>query len=180
MINLLPTAYRQDLIKAYRVRLVVVALFFIAGALATGALLVAPSYATVLMQLQDLKAQRAGQQAQAVADTTDLATVLAQSDQNIELLRAKYARVPVTDVISALIGIKPAGIMLLSVRYDRTDAGAETLVFSGRSLSRDALVSFQDRLQDEPHIANVTLPISDLANNTDIDFTITVQLRTSS
>lgn len=164
----------------YRIRLMVVALFFMAGTLITGALFIAPSYFIVLIQAQELKAQRAMQQTQTDTDSDNLKKLLVQADQRIALLGAKYAHMPVTDRMGDIVQKQPEGITLSSLRYDRTDAGAETLIVAGRSASRDALVSFQELLQKQPYVKSVTLPISDLASSADIDFTITATLNISS
>jgi hypothetical protein len=78
--------------------------------------------------------------------------------------------------MSSIIQKKPTGVILEGVRYERAQNKGETLVLSGTSATRDALVLFQESLRKEPRIANVQLPISDLASSANISFTMTATL----
>ncbi len=176
MINLIPTAYRQDLVREYWIRLGIVALFFVAGACLTGALFIMPSFFTVTLQERSLKVERVAQEENAVGNANSLETVLAQSDQKIAILAAKYTSPALTDLMSSIIQKKPAGVILEGIRYERAQNKGETLVLSGTSATRDALVLFQEALRKEPRIANVQLPISDLASSANISFTLTATL----
>ncbi len=176
MINLIPTAYRQELVKEYRIRLGIIALFFVAGACATGALFVIPSFFTVTLQEKNLRMERMAQEEQAVGNSSGLEKILEQSDQKLGILASKYASPSLTDLMRTIIEEKPAGVILSGIRYERTQNKTEMLVLSGTGATRDALVLFQEMLQKESRIASVQLPISDLASSANISFTITATL----
>lgn len=175
MINLLPTAYRRELTKAYWLRLGIVGLYLASGALVAGALLLVPSFFSVYMQERYLKQERAVQEERAKGNVSVLQDTLRQSSQRVAIVKAKYAETSLTEVLSSIIEKKPAGITLSSLQFDGTKESRE-IVIEGESVTRDTLVLFDKALKEDTRIASVTLPISNLASSADISFRITITL----
>lgn len=161
-------------------RLGIVALFFVAGACATGALFVAPSLFVVILQEKSLRAERVAQEQYTTTNASTLEAVLKQADQKLSILAAKYAHPSVTDLIKVITEIKPLGVTITSFQYVHPHGKAGVLAISGTSATRDALVLFEEALEKESRITDVQLPISNLANNTNLSFTITVTVASSS
>ena len=53
-------------------------------------------------------------------------------------------------------------------------AGDVSVTVGGNAATRDALVVFRDRLKTLPRVMSVNLPLSNLAERADIDFSLSV------
>ena len=52
---------------------------------------------------------------------------------------------------------------------------ASTISISGMAATRDILVAFEQNLENDPRLTKVELPVSALAENTNINFTMNIQ-----
>jgi len=80
---------------------------------------------------------------------------------------------PITSVLERVLLEKGSGIILQSISLERKkDFWAVSL--GGKALSREALVDFSKKLETTPSLSDVDLPVSSLAKNSDIPFSITL------
>jgi hypothetical protein len=77
------------------------------------------------------------------------------------------------DVVTARA---PAGISLRTVKYDQVE---NTLLVQGTAETRSDFVTFTQTLEKEAVFTSVTFPVSDLAPSTELTFTITMQIATT-
>lgn len=177
MINLLPPDYRKELVKEYRLRLVVVVLTLIGVAFLIGVLFVVPSFLVVSSQ-ERLLVKEQQVQAQVLAtsgNTRDIEKTLQASDRRVTLLESLYSRLLLADVLGVILEKKNTGITLTSLQYEYKQDDT-MLVLSGVAKTRDELVAFEHALENEANISSVQLPISDLAASTNIEFTMNLKL----
>ncbi len=74
-------------------------------------------------------------------------------------------------LIEEVISKKKVGLSLTSVAWNKKEEGISLLV-SGKASTRQALLNFQNELTASGKFSNVTLPVSNLAQDKDISFQI--------
>lgn len=77
--------------------------------------------------------------------------------------------------IKIILARRPPSVPITSFRYTRADGGESILVLEGIAATRSSLINFAKTLKSEPLFQSVDLPISNLARESDIKFTLTIQ-----
>lgn len=90
-------------------------------------------------------------------------------------LQVHNDEVNIEELVRAVLASKPANISLFSLQFETRDDEAE-LLLEGRASDRDTLLSFRRALEGESRFVSVKLPISDLAQTRDIDFSLKLEL----
>ncbi|MDD5050630.1 MAG: hypothetical protein PHV93_02715 [Candidatus Pacebacteria bacterium] len=75
------------------------------------------------------------------------------------------------DVIDAVL-VRPLGIKINALSYDEATSGTGSLNVTGTASSRDILVAYVKMVQGQRFFTKVDFPISNLASEKDINFTI--------
>lgn len=77
-----------------------------------------------------------------------------------------------SDVVSAIIAAKPAGISIQAIQF-----GEKVVSVSGIADTRSNLISFEKALKENGAFKEANLPISDITKNVDAPFTINVTVK---
>ena len=77
-------------------------------------------------------------------------------------------------VIEDIESAKGEGIVIKSYSFNRKNTGISPIVVTGDAKTRAQLSAFRDALEMNPYFKTVTLPLSDLAKDSDIEFSITI------
>lgn len=109
-----------------------------------------------------------------IASFESVSRELAKATQQAQLLITSTKEISLSDIITLLDEMENDGINLNQVYVARATAGLEPISLNGRARDRQSLASFRDSLLAHPSIQSVDFPISNLAKDRDIDFTITI------
>ena len=104
-------------------------------------------------------------------DEAELDAWLTKINLALQTLSPKLDRDRPSEIIEQIIYQKIGGIYLISFSWAK-DKGKSEMLVRGIARDRQTLLSFKDRLNDSGDFAAVTLPISELASDKDIDFQI--------
>lgn len=173
MINLIPSAAKKRIVMEYWVRVSSVWLMLWAFALLCGASLIYPTYTLISSQVEVFETS-AAEASKKVQDYQAASTALVRSSQEARAIMNQESVVPFSSYISLVEGLRGANIELSQIRMSRSDGELSPVVLTGLAADRQSLASFRDRLLEQPNIESVDLPISNLARDRDISFTITV------
>ncbi len=172
MVNLLPNSAERAVVWRYRLRLVTLVSLMAALAAFLGGLLLLPSFflaratADAGLRYADALDQTVG-----LTNRAGAADTLAALSERVRILD-QYAAAPVTpSIIAPLVGALSSSITLTAIDIGRTDTGADVSV-TGSAKTRDGLLAFANALHGVGGFSNVSLPVSQLAADTDIPFTI--------
>jgi Tfp pilus assembly protein PilN len=174
MVNLLPQNVRRSLIRNYYLRLVALALFAAAVSIFFGGLLLVPSFF-----LARSTAEQAARYRSALEETVGLkeragvAHDVSVFAERVRVLDALAAAPIVTDAVGKITDAMPKGATLTAVSIVRTDTGA-TLGITGSAATRDTLLSLAAALKDVGGFSGIALPVSSLASDKDIPFSISI------
>ncbi len=75
---------------------------------------------------------------------------------------------------TTIINNKNSGISIIKLSFDYTKDKQLSFLVNGISKNRESLVTFVDSLKSEPGFTSVDFPISDLAKDDDINFTLNI------
>lgn len=177
MANLLPQEYLNIVKKERHIRAAAAFCVAIIFAATLGSIFLLPSLFLLGTQVRDR--ERATAIVQGLIQSQDGDTVLSEvsrAKSQIERLVGELDTVAVFKVLTALQDTIPPGILVESINYSKDKGKAKILRVSGTSDTRDALLSFRRLLEREPLFGNVTLPVSSLANDADISFSVTFDI----
>jgi hypothetical protein len=175
MINLIPRSAKNNIVTEYWVRVFSTWLLLWAFALMCGAAIIFPAYTVVTSQVNVYR-ESAELASAKVADYESASVALVRSSQQAREVVEQVEVMSVSSYIELFSSLQGADIIV--TRINLTHEGSEMLPVDivGSASDRQALASFRDRLLADPLISGVDLPISNLATDVDIQFSITVTM----
>ena len=176
-VNLIPREVQRSLALRYYMSLATMFFFLAAIAIGLGALLLVPSYLLAKNTVESSARYRA-----ALEDTLGLKEKAGVTDamsalgERVSVL-ASYDAAPRTALALAAVGRDlPEGVSVTKMSLQITDTGAGTITVAGVAKARGALVSFVDALRADPLFQSVSIPVNQLATDTDIPFSLSFAL----
>ena len=176
MTNLLPHHAQKELKREYLVRLISVLLIFIAIMTFIGAVFLLPSFFSVQSQ-KNVVDQR-------IAELDDLEStelqeetrdIVSSTREKIEVL-SNEQRSSAAVFLQDLVDSPSLSVSIESFFHSRTEEGG-VVRLRGNAPTRDILVAFSEQMRSDPRVADVTLPISNLAASRDIEYSMDIQLK---
>lgn len=175
MINLIPPYAKKRLLFEYWVRVTSVWLMVWSVALLVSACIVLPAYVLISSQV-DVYAESAKIASEKVASYENVSDQLVQASVQAQQIVA--VKESMFSTYSALFKeLQGAGVEITELNMNQVDGVMEPITINGIAADRQTLASFRDRILAEPIVEEVELPISNLARDSDIKFTIQVTLR---
>ncbi len=174
MINLLPPQGKKRVIIDYWIRATSV-LFTLVGicALVTCALLL-PTYFYLSYQSQAL--QNTGSDiADEVMSFKELENEINVANDISELLIDSPEYIEASDVITEINTFAGEQIFVSNVTIEKQAGQIETVRVNGVANNRAALVQFRDDAETNEYFSKVDLPLSNLAQNQDIPFSLLLE-----
>jgi hypothetical protein len=174
MANLLPIKERKRGQREYTLRLSAVILIFFITAVVFGSVLLLPSYFFAELKLKSVKEQSVLVQRAIELRGQDVSGVLLTGTKQ-KLIELDTAQTQISQItlINAVNANRGQGIMIRSYFYTYAKDENSIKIF-GTASTREALTSFSERLKQESLFSRIDLPVSSLAKDTNIDFSITL------
>lgn len=174
MINLLPPQGKKALVTEYYTRLAVISLIFLALA---GLILIALSLPVFVLIRSQLNAYantyseteaKIDSYADSVAQVQSANALATELNRQLEL----PPMLPYLDKIDTLAG---DSISINTINMKRTASGQiEAVTIGGSAATRSSLAAFRDKIEADAAFATAALPLSNLAKDKDLPFTITI------
>lgn len=173
MINLIPPHAQKQVRREYWIRVVSVWGFLLGSALCISAIVYAPTYVLVRSQLQNFlqEYKEANDQNQAFKDSE---SVIIKANEVAKLLATSGDVVSFSEVIAEIEKTQKDGIIIKTFTLSRKDDGLNPIVITGEARSRSVLTEFRDALEINPLFKSATIPLSELAKDKDIQFSLTI------
>ena len=172
--TLLPKEEMRDLRKEYRIRLFIVASFFVSCGIVVGIISLLPAY--IFSHNQEVQAVAHANQlneSRKASGVDEIERELVQSQKIAEKLAADGATASYSAGIQRIISHRSSQLYLTSFEITPT-VGSTTYdaVVQGKALTREALLEFQDGLKSDAFFSKIDLPLSDLAKSKNVTFTL--------
>lgn len=176
---LLPKEEMRILRREYRVRLSIIVLFFASCAILAGMIGLLPSFAQVRAEKKELLAkfeelEKTRKENGAEQIEKDLLRSQAIAKKILETENdAVYS-----SIVEKVIAKRPQQVALSFLDLGRSEDTATTTLMSvqGKAANREALLEFKKRLESDPAIKSVELPLSDLAKSRNVAFTVKIMV----
>jgi hypothetical protein len=179
MYTLLPEKQIKGLEKEYHIRLIILGIFFLSGAVWIGIISLFPSYIFSVVQEKNAENQvlslQKNSKLPAIADTTKEI-----SDANSAIARVRDGQDAITFsvIVEDIASRRTQGISItnIEIAHARTDSvpNQTNIAITGHANTRDQLVAFRQSLEADTALTNINLPISDLAYSKDINFSMSL------
>ena len=176
MINLLPLPEKKEVRSIYRARLSVALLAILAIVLCIAVALSLPSL--FLSSLKRDEAQMRLAEVRGAARGSERSAFVADARRTLreeEILAEDDGGQGVTDLFSLVTSLKTPQIRIMGMYYQAPD-GVAQLTVSGIANDRTSLIAFVDTLRAQELFAGAALPVSSLAKNRDIGFSVSIPL----
>lgn len=176
MINLIPSAVRKAIIREYWTRVLAMFLFVISVVAIVISLLFLPVYVLVSTQT-NIYAESAKQAEERMADFSVSAKALTDANQLSQKILEQNKVKNFSEVVVLVESLTSTGISLNTLELTRTTENPVSVRVDGLAYTRNDLAAFRDRLLEHEEIEDVILPISNLAKDKDIQFTLSIVLK---
>ena len=175
MLNLLPQEEKKHLRREYMERLGVIILGGVFITLFIGIALLLPSFFLSKAREEVLMEQAAiTRDSVTLQEKETLEETLRAASQKLTILAREEGEVPLRLVFETILNHKTEGIALTELFYAESE-DVVTLSASGVAERRSDLLKFSGALREDPLFTNIQLPVSNLAEDRDISFTITIR-----
>lgn len=173
MINLLPEPEQHSLRTTYYARLATVVIALAAFVVCAGAALLAPSYFLARVEADTMRnSLSASTQALASGQGASDTKTMEQISEQVSLMKS-FPRTPhIAAALSALTRAVPQGVFISKVAIAPDDSGSDSISIFGIAGTRGELLAFAHTLQSSPSFSGVSVPLSQLAGETDITFSL--------
>lgn len=175
MINLIPQKAKRNLSIEYWIRVVSVWFTTWAVSLCIGASVLLPTYVLIGSQI-DVYEASATAASEKVADYENVSTALVQASLQAKMIMSEMRAPLFSEYITLFEELQGEDVSLTQVSMDRNGGEVSPVALNGVADNRQSLASFRDRLLASEEVVSVDLPISNLARDKDIPFTLTVTL----
>ena len=177
--TLLPEKEIKTLKREYRMRLVIFFLFFMSVAVLAGIFSLTPGF--VLSYTQEKEALEHLKKVEKSRKDKGLDSIikeLNETNSTIKKLEDNTNDVVYSKIIFKIIGYKTNGLNIKSFDVSKTPNATSSVdvVVQGKATTRDSLISFKNKLESDPLISNIQLPVSDLAKSKDISYSIKISI----
>ncbi|HEY4494767.1 MAG TPA: hypothetical protein VJC02_01545 [Candidatus Paceibacterota bacterium] len=178
--TLLPENEMKSLRHEYRIRLIILALFFICSIVVVGILILIPSYVISDVQekgaLNRVKELKSSQEASGVAE---IEKNLALVENITKRIIANDNNISYSSLIEDVISHKTKEVKINSFSVSKA-TGTSTpveIIVQGKASTRDSLVIFKNNIESDKQFSKVELPVSDLAKSKDIGFALRLTVK---
>lgn len=182
MINLIPSEGKSVTKLEYWARVTAVWSFLFLGVCIVATLLLLPSYVLLATQLQVLNSEVDKTQANA-ASFKEIEVQVEETNIVIDQLATKSPSIPASAIIDAVAGARNEGVQINRYIFALSEKGgkdsAHSIQIQGEARTREVLARFKTDLEKVPLFETASVPLSDLARETELPFVITITLATT-
>lgn len=173
MINLIPPDAQKQVKSEYWIRVVSVWMILVGSAFLLVTILLTPVYVLINGQLESFlyEYNQANSESQSfveseteITEINKIATLLANADEEVTF----------SNIIIKIEQLASSDIQIENFTLSRKGGEISPIVVSGQAGSRFALTEFKDAIEASRIFKSVSLPLSNLAKDTDITFSITI------
>ncbi len=177
MFNLLPENIRRVITIEYRMRLFIIVIVFIIALEGSLLIFLFPSWLNSYYKEKDVAGRTEDlNDSLSTLDINTTTSFIKSVNNTLKILDDNLEYPKFVPVLDNLLSKKSSSIRLSGINYNVDTRNAGKIVLTGVGASRESLVSFSDRLKGIDYLKKVDLPISNLAKDKDINFTISITL----
>jgi len=179
MANVLPETEKKRIYHEYLLRLVAVVFVLATVSFVISTVFLAPVYLLSLAKNR-ATAERAAVLKQSIAlEDKMVVEIFVSMKKRLAFLAAHRTSPSSLNALTAILNNRTEDIELTFFFFEADEKGEATLSLEGVATSRNALAGFAKKLEKEPLFERVKLPVSNLAQDRDIEFSLNVDIATT-
>jgi hypothetical protein len=179
MTNLIPLESKKQLVRLYWIRLVSAWSILWSVALFIGVLLMYPTY-LLISGTSTAYTETSANVTERTETFNKMVAELDKTNQEAKTIISAAKEFKLSALLSDIWLVNGQGVAIAGVQLSRSTEGIKPISLIGEASDRQALASFRDRIEALPYVVKVDLPIENLAENQDINFTITITINPNS
>ena len=173
MVNLLPAEDQTKLRVRYYTGLLSSFIFVLVGVCILGTALLMPSYFLAQSEAKSaIRALEASKESVGLYQSSGIVQQVSLLKERLKILKEYEGVQTVSLVLAELTTRVPEGVQINSTAIVFTGAGVGTITIAGKAKTRTALISFGKKIESVRIFKGASIPISNLVNETDIDFSV--------
>jgi hypothetical protein len=181
MSNLLPELEKKNLRKQYLARIFSVFLLMLLITFVLASVYLLPSYFSSMDKARLTEERVVFLKSYSDKNKeTNPDQILRETKEKLDILSKDSNLITISEAIKKIIQKRPLAIKLDAFAYRTISPTELSLSISGIAKNRDRLINFTDLLEEDRDFFEVKLPVSNLAPNKNIDFTIDITLNLES
>ena len=166
----MPEQYGKAVKQEYRFRLVVVWFWALSFVGIISFILVFPVYTTVKVHYDEAVQKEAAEHSVQNSQSADVANIISKANTYMSAL-SLLSPLQADEIIGLVVSSKPSGVTITSISITKSNNGAN-ISLSGVASTRNTLLAFDKNLEGVGQFSNVSLPVSFLAEDTLINYSI--------
>jgi hypothetical protein len=177
--NLLPSEEKEILKRGFRIRVFVLLNIFLTIFFIAASIFLIPSYFLAKEQLEVISSFNTSIKPEDEESINKTLLVPTELQNKISFFETNLGNKKASDAISDVVSLKNSGIKINSMFFNKVAQGTEAevlMVVSGIAERRDSLISFQSALRDSGKFQSVDVPVSSLAKDRDLPFSINLKI----
>lgn len=178
--NLLPKKYKYDLKEGFKQRFFVTSMFTIGVSFVVGTIMSLPAYFLVPKDLTEMS-EGIYLENKDADSANEMLKLPEKIDFKVKFLNISMSGPSITGVLSEIVSNLPQGVALDSINFirqpGRVEGTSPQISISGIAKNRESLVSFSETLNKSVIFSNVELPVSNLARDKDLPFSMQVTIK---
>lgn len=171
MINLLPPQGKKVLHREYVLRVVAVAGFVMSFSLLASAAALVPTY--VLFSIPETPTTESKEGERGVEEYADITETLTNSMRTVQYLGKPVESIKASEIISHIEKALSEKITLEGIRF-LSEKETVRVEVRGNAETRESLRTLLEKAKRDPFFADAQVPVSDLARDTNVVFTLTL------
>lgn len=179
MINLIPNINKKEMVKGFYFRLLVLFLVIMGVSFLIAFFAILPAYflSSVKNRVADTKLEAQKNELAPAPDSKTLATIKDLNTKLSIIEKTQNNKFNVLEkVINTIILKKISGIKITGISYGDDLQKGKKISIQGSAPSREALILFRQKLEDDVAFKNVDLPISNFIKGSNIQFNLNLTL----
>ena|SRR6185295_9724789 len=179
MFNLIPDSLKEKVISEYKLRRLTLVIIFLMFIQISFIILIFPSWVASYYKEQEIMSQvNELNQLQSSKDSNSLVSIIRSTNAKLNILNTVLAYPAVLPLLNTVLDSKPSTVYINKFSYTSNSLFA-TINVGGISATREGLVAFVKNLQKTNMFKTVNLPVSNLAKDKNIDFSLDLVSATS-
>ncbi len=176
MINLLPQKAKKRIIREYYTRAISVWFLIFSAVVAIVSFLFLPVYILVSSQVEAFS-KSISEASEKVREYDFSSQALTKATKDAQLIYEMEASQKITDLLSILSNFQNENLLVREYDFKRNGKNIEVVRLSGLAKTRQALVDFSEKLKKLDFVEVVDLPVSNLAKDRDLEFSLNLKLK---
>ncbi len=177
MFNLLPETFKEKIKAEYKLRRLVLILAFVIFIQSSFLIFLFPSWLISLYKEKEVASQiEEINKSSVAANANSISSIIKSTNSKLKVINNTLEYPRLIPFVDTVISKKSENIHLIGILYSGTGRSTATLSIEGISSTREALVSFVKNLEKSGMFRKVDLPVSNLAKDKDIKFSMSLTI----